>query len=227
MAGDWIKVERATPEKPEVLRMARELCIDRDAVFGKVMLVWMWFDSNSCNGVVDGAVDADVDAVVRHQGFASLLRSVGWLKDAPRGIGLELPNFARHNGETAKKRALSNRRQAKWRNAAVDGHVDAMPSTNASTREEKRREEIKTKAARAVALPEWLPHEAWKDWLEVRSKAKAPNTHRALTLALGELSALRDAGNDPKAVLERATVKGWKSLYPVPSVQSQAIKVDA
>ena len=137
MAGDWIKVEHATPDKPEVLRMARELCIDRDGVFGKVMLVWMWFDKNSCNGVVDGAVDADVDAVVRHEGFANLLRSVGWLKTSASGVGLEIPNFDRHNGETAKKRAQSNRRQAKWRNA----HVDGAASTTASTREEKRREE--------------------------------------------------------------------------------------
>ena len=144
MAGEWIKVERATPDKPEVLRISRELAIDRDAVFGKLMLVWMWFDANSVDGVVDGAVDADVDVLVRHQGFASVMRSVRWLFDSPSGVGLSLPNFSRHNGETAKKRALSNRRQAKWRNASVDGHVDGRPSTTASTREEKRREDIKT-----------------------------------------------------------------------------------
>jgi uncharacterized protein YdaU (DUF1376 family) len=105
-----------------------------------------------------------------------------------------------------------------------DGSQPDNPELNSQKPKAKSQNQINKSA---VALPEWLPHEAWKDWLEVRSKAKAPNTHRALTLALGELSALRDAGNDPKAVLERATVKGWKSLYPVPSVQSQAIKVDA
>jgi len=67
----------------------------------------------------------------------------------------------------------------------------------------------------ASALPDWLPLEAWKGWLEVRTKVKAPNTHRALALALGELAALRAAGQDPAAVLDRATVKGWKSLYAV------------
>lgn len=139
MAGEWIKVDRSTPDKPEVLRISRELAIDRDAVFGKLMLVWMWFDVNSCNGVVDGAVDADVDALVRHDGFARVMRAVKWLHDAPSGTGLLLPNFARHNGETAKKRALSNRRQSRWRNSAVDGRVDGKPSTTASTREEKRR----------------------------------------------------------------------------------------
>lgn len=135
MAGEWIKVDRTTPEKPEVLRIARELCVDRDAVFGKVMLVWMWFDANSRNGVVDGAVDADVDALVRQVGFAHAMRAVGWLSDGPKNHGLKIPNFDRHNGETAKKRALTNRRQSRWRNASVD----APRVTNASTREEKRR----------------------------------------------------------------------------------------
>jgi uncharacterized phage protein (TIGR02220 family) len=160
MAGEWIKVEKATPDKPEVLRMARELCIDRDAVFGKLMLIWMWFDANSVDGVVDGAVDADVDALVRMTGFASVMRSVGWLFDKPDEDadptihstyipGLALPNFDRHNGETAKKRALRNDRQAKWRSKSVDVYVDTnvdtTSSTKASTREEKRREEVKAK----------------------------------------------------------------------------------
>jgi hypothetical protein len=135
MAGEWIKVEKSTADKPEVLRMARELLIDRDAVFGKLMLVWMWFDANSVDGVVDGAVDADVDALVRHVGFASVMKSVNWLAEVRGRPGLSLPNFGRHNGETAKKRALSNRRQSRWRNA----DVDAPSVTNASTREEKRR----------------------------------------------------------------------------------------
>ena len=168
MAGEWIKVERATPDKPEVLRIARELAIDRDAVFGKLMLVWMWFDANSVDGVVDGAVDADVDELVRQKGFASVMRSVKWLLDAPSGkcnSGLFIPNFDRHNGETAKKRALKNNRQARWRQS-----VDEAESTNASTREEKRREEKKVKekierSPKGSRLPPgWRPSELVEQW---------------------------------------------------------------
>lgn len=67
----------------------------------------------------------------------------------------------------------------------------------------------------AFALPEWVPQDAWKAWLEVRSRVKAPNTQRALSLALNELEKLRGDGCDPRAVLEAATVKGWRGLYPV------------
>jgi 5-methylcytosine-specific restriction endonuclease McrA len=130
MAGEWIKVQCSTPDKPEVLRIARELCIDRDAVFGKLMLLWMWFDRNSVDGVVEGAVDADVDAVVRYAGFAECMRKVGWLKDTPNGPGLYIPNFDRHNNDSAKKRAQTNLRQARWRDGVKSktSRLDQIPT---------------------------------------------------------------------------------------------------
>lgn len=148
MAGEWIKVEAATADKPEVLRMARLLKIDRDAVFGKLTRLWAWFDSNSVDGVVDGVVDADIDRICYCEGFAAACVAVGWLKYDADAERASLPNFERHNGETAKQRALKNRRQANWRKS-VDAAVDTPPSTKASTREEKRREEEKHTPAKA------------------------------------------------------------------------------
>lgn len=76
----------------------------------------------------------------------------------------------------------------------------------------KPKEEIKAVAS----LPDWLPLEAWKAWLEVRQKNRAPNTPRALTLALQSLERLKGEGHDPAAVLENATVRGWRGLFPPP-----------
>jgi len=39
MAGDWIKLEHTTPDKPEVFAMADTLGIDPDAVTGKLCRV--------------------------------------------------------------------------------------------------------------------------------------------------------------------------------------------
>lgn len=78
-------------------------------------------------------------------------------------------------------------------------------------REEKKREEKKE----SLSLPDWVPEDAWKAWLEVRPKVKAPNTPKALGLALKELDRLRADGNDPRTVLEQATLKGWRGLFPV------------
>jgi len=65
---------------------------------------------------------------------------VGWLECWNDSEKVSLPNFENHNGETAKKRALKNKRQTEWRRNSGN-NVDSDASTGASTREEKRREE--------------------------------------------------------------------------------------
>lgn len=158
MAGDWIKVEMATPNKPEVLKASRMLGITKDDTFGKMMRFWLWLDSICVDGHVDGVVSTDVDAVVGIDGFASALKSVGWLDFDDISENLTVPNFERHNGETAKKRVLKNRRQQKWRNKEND-QVD----TEASTREEKKRNKEKVKKERTSDYtPEF--ESAWSEY---------------------------------------------------------------
>jgi hypothetical protein len=153
MAGDWIKFELATMDKPEVLRIGRNLGISREAVTGFLIRFWGWVGDNSVDGVVDGVVDADVDVVLSLPGFAESLMGVGWLEYRPETRQLVIPNFARHNGESSKKRALKTRSQSKWR----DKNVDAPLSQNCLP--EKRREE-KIKTGRKLPLPEdWVPKE--------------------------------------------------------------------
>ena len=68
---------------------------------------------------------------------------------------------------------------------------------------------------RAIALPDWLPKEEWEAWLETRRRMKAPNTERALKLALGDLERLRSEGQDPGGILDQSTKRGWRGLFPV------------
>lgn len=70
------------------------------------------------------------------------------------------------------------------------------------------------KPSGAVALPDWVPKESWEGWIEVRTKKKIPNTPRALKLAIITLSTLKAAGYDPRVVLDTATVRGWRGLFP-------------
>jgi len=137
MAGEWIKVTSNLHTKPEVFKLARLLSENVDTTVGMLVHFWCWADSVTVDGVVDGVEAGDVDAVVKKDGFCEALISVGWLIKTEVPIGIELINFSRHNGESAKKRTLKNERQARWR----AGIVDESSSTNASTREEKRREE--------------------------------------------------------------------------------------
>lgn len=80
---------------------------------------------------------------------------------------------------------------------------------------------------RAVALPDWLPKDAWDAWLEVRKKNRAPNTDRALRLAIAELARLKASGHDARAVLEQSTLRGWRGVFPVKQdTVQQAPKAD-
>ncbi|QQB37971.1 hypothetical protein I6I07_15920 [Achromobacter deleyi] len=65
-------------------------------------------------------------------------------------------------------------------------------------------------------LPDWLPRDAWVDWVEHRIVVKAPMTERAATMAINHLAKLRAAGNDPVAVIEQSVRSGkWTDLYPL------------
>lgn len=203
MAGDWMKMELSLADKPEVHYIANALNIDPDSVIGKLFRVWAWFNTHTTDGNALGVTFSLVDRLAGVTGFGEAMQFAGWLEQ--RDKVLHMPRFDRHTSESAKKRALSQKRQQRFRNADVT--QKSLP--------EKRREEKKEKQIQeAAALPSWVPEDAWKAWLEVRPKVKAPNTPKALGLALRELERLRDDGNDPRAVLEQAALKGWRGLFP-------------
>lgn len=146
MAGEWLKLELSTPDKPELLKLSRITQLHKDAVLGKLIRIWAWFDRNSVDGHVDGVVAADIDELALHDGFSIALKQVNWMDFSDTEQWVKLMNFDRHNGETAKTRALKTKRQEKWRankDANVDYETSTQTSTTASTREEKRREDIK------------------------------------------------------------------------------------
>lgn len=82
-----------------------------------------------------------------------------------------------------------------------------------------KRERAKRAPDAQVDLPEWVPAEPWAGWLEVRRKLRAPNTARALELAIRELDKLRALGQSPREVLEQSTARGWRGLFPIKSPQ--------
>lgn len=158
MAGEWIKIEHATVDKPEVLQMADVLSLSADDVLGKLIRVWCWFDKQSHDGNA-GSVTGDtlkrfIDRLVARQGFAATMSKVGWLNDT--GI----PNFDRHNGESSKKRALTNKRVKRLRNA--NDVTNSFP--------EKRREEKNKTTLRVVGAFDRF----WKSY---------PNTGRKVAKA--------------------------------------------
>lgn len=74
----------------------------------------------------------------------------------------------------------------------------------------------------ASALPDWLPLEAWSEFIEMRRRIRASLTPRAELLAIGVLSKLRSEGHDPRTVLEQSTMNSWRGLFPVKAEQGKS-----
>ncbi len=135
MAGDWVKFDVDTFEKPEVIKMANDLGIPEEHVAGCLLKVWCWFNKQSRDGHVNSVTEKYIDRVTCVTGFAQAMREVGWLICSDDG--LSLPKFDRHNGKSAKSRALAaDRKRMERSRSERDVRV---------TREEERREEKKVK----------------------------------------------------------------------------------
>lgn len=155
MAGDWIKVEVCTPDKPEVFTIAERLGLDPDTAFGKCFRVWAWWDQHNETGNAVNVSKPLIDRIAGQQCFAEAMISVGWLDLADGSCFL--PKFDRHNGKTAKNRALTAKRVANFKRNGNDDGNDAL-TQDALPREEKRREDITTTPAKAgVAKPSVPP----------------------------------------------------------------------
>lgn len=148
MAGDWIKVEHVTPDKPEIYQLASVCGITPEDAFGRCLRIWIWADQQSLNGHALTVTFVTLDAISRRDGFATALCKVKWLIDNGDGT-VTFPNFDRHNGKTAKTRATSsdrkkNQRERDKENVTEESRFERDISV---TREEKRREEGKTNSA--------------------------------------------------------------------------------
>ncbi|MHA3905165.1 hypothetical protein ACTPOE_16795 [Castellaniella sp. WN] len=141
MAGEWLKFEVSTLDKPEVLAITVAMgWDDPDLTVGKLLRVWRWFDQQTIDGNAPGVTTALLDRLIGVTGLCAAMEAVGWL-DVYDG-GLMLPNFDRHNGKTAKNRALTAKRVANHKTNAIgnDGGNAGIVS-DALPREEKKRKD--------------------------------------------------------------------------------------
>jgi len=150
MTAHWIKVEKDTPAKPEVMRLAALLDIDEFTVVGHLIAFWSWVDSNlspECprtQGTIRG-----LDRIAGRTGFCEAMIAVGWLSHAD-GM-FEIPKMGRHMGKSAKLRAEDTEKKAKKRSRQkvspvcppAQGTESGQNPDSLGTREEKRREEEK------------------------------------------------------------------------------------
>ncbi|QHF39624.1 hypothetical protein PspS34_15715 [Pseudomonas sp. S34] len=160
MAGDWIKFELTTLDKPEVCQIADLADIDPDAVVGKLMRVWGWFDQQTESGNAPSVSKKLLDRLVGVIGFCEHMKSVAWMQEVD-GV-ISLPHFERHNGKTAKNRLLTAKRVANHKAANAKGNVPSVSNALPKEDGEKNKDQHNTLGAsdRSAAVEmslEWVP----------------------------------------------------------------------
>lgn len=195
MAGDWLKFDKSTPDKPEVWQIADALDIDPDAVVGKLMRLWSWMDDHTQDGNAPSVSKKLLDRVVGVTGFCDAVIEAGWLVDD--GQHLSAVNFDRHNGKTAKNRALTAKRVAQHKQKTNTTGNDSL-TPDALPREEKRREEKnkdsgqakpapKAKVTKADLVNEYgLPDDLVVQFLAIRKDKRQTLTPLAMTQLMAE-----------------------------------------
>lgn len=173
MAGDWIKFELATMDKPEVCQIADLADIDQDAVVGKLMRVWAWFDQQTEKGNAPSVSKKLLDRSVGVIGFCDHMKAVGWMAES-EGV-ISLPHFERHNGKTGKNRALTAKRVSNHKTKA-----NAASVTSPLPKEEKNKEPLSTRDS----VDPRMPSEMTLDWNPDDKLLKTYSVHSGVALDL-------------------------------------------
>ena len=188
MAGDWIKVEKATIRKREVLQIAGQCGIHPDHALGMVVRWFAWCDDNVSDGVIKG-MTPDMFVTDFCDGFMEALSSVGWLR--VRDGSLEVPNFDRHLSMSAKKRSDAQARKSRARKTEGSGgvsHKNVTKSCDKSvTREEKRREENNSLSPLLGNLEFRKDWERWKRHRSEKFKPLGASEEDVQLMELGRL----------------------------------------
>ena len=124
-------------EDPAVIGIAEATGLDEDTVVGKLHRIWSFFDRQSRDGHARNVTLAYIDRRIGVTGFAQAMESEGWLEVDQTGA--LMPEFGRHNGKSAKTRALAKNRKQASRTERDMCHAPSVTETG----QEKRREEKK------------------------------------------------------------------------------------
>ena len=124
MSGEWIKMRHDLHEDPAVIAIAAKLDIREAEVVGHLHWLWSWADKHSVDGNAVSVTAEWIDRKIGRIGFAAAMVAANWLTIDANTV--TFVNFDRHNGETAKKRAVTNKRVADHREMKRASNSDGV-----------------------------------------------------------------------------------------------------
>ncbi len=213
MSG-WIKFEKDLQTDPRVIRMARQLdqrfalfdatAASPDGTFdpcnaqalhgvtlvcGALVRLWCLADAHVTEDDVLDLGPEDIDAQIGIPGFCQLMPA-DWLQiiDAE---SVKLPNFHTHNGTESRKKAVTAKRVARFREGnapALRGVTqEALPDQD-QTKTRPDQDHTQDARAKSAEVPRGTP-ESREAWLTIQ--AKYPKTPTRGNWLLAERNAFR------------------------------------
>lgn len=125
-AKPWIKMRTDLWDDPRVSALCEKLKATEATVIGGLYRLWAIADSHSVNGELPGLTAETLDRKAGIPGFALALADVGWL--VVGDVGITIPEFSVHNGQSAKSRAQGTLRQQQCRARSAESNGDAESS---------------------------------------------------------------------------------------------------
>jgi len=221
----WIKIESCTPDKPEIFAMADRLGISPENVLGGLVRFWVWADQQSVDGYAISVTKTILDRITSVHGMGDAMIHAGWLDDND-GV-LSLPNFDRHNGKSAKARALAAKRMEKHRsgcNALVtlqtspekrrEEKKETLTNGDAPKRRTSKKDTVGSRRfydgiPEALCTPAFLS--AWMLWIDHRIGIPKKFSDNAVALQLKKLG---EMGEDQAiAAIEFSVMNGYQGIF--------------
>lgn len=205
-----MKIELELPDKPEIHSIAATLNLDPDAVVGKLIRIWQWFDKHTTDGNAHGVTFSLPDRISGVTGFGEAMMFVGWLEQKDKY--LVMPKFDSHTSASAKTRAQTAKRVAKHKeNGNAKGNAPSV--SEALPREEKRRSKQQAPSGAfdpTAHLSELgVSDQTITDFLALRKKKRAEVT---LTAVNGLVSEAKKAGCSLEEALMACCKNGWQGF---------------
>lgn len=146
MAGDWIKMRDNLWDDPRVAAMVDMTESSEAAIIGALYWLWSTADQHTDDGLMHGLTTRAIDRKTGVKGFADALIAIGWLVDHTDGV--QIVEFEKHNGSSAKKRHETAKRVANYRSCNADVTPSALqneaPSVTSALAREREEKSINT-----------------------------------------------------------------------------------
>ncbi len=133
---NYIKIFNVTPQKPEIIAMARRLHKSQNEVLGACVRLWCWVDEHSEDGIHTGLTARELDDIMGTRGMCKQLVRESWLAEVEGAQDLLVVGRTFY-GQTSKwraRRAKMAAREAKAK-AANERARSLSASTEALARE--------------------------------------------------------------------------------------------